>query len=452
LFTRVFVSFWAAIVLIATGAAGVTALNFLADTDYVAAVTREAEEVLRFEGLPALRRWLIQRNLTQKEQRTFIVDVYDREILGQALPHPPRGPPPPPPGFGGPPPHEAPGFGRHPERARIYATDGTSYFVLFHPPPRRGPFSPPFSLPVRAMLLTLALGISGLISYLLARSISTPVQQLQQTARKLSSGRLNSRVPAVVVARGDEIGILGREFDAMSERLSAVIAARQRLLRDISHELRSPLARLQMALGLARQDPATTTEQLARIEREAARLDRLIDQVLEYARLDRDPATMSFEEVDLTELIRQIAYDARFESQRPADSLTFDHPNESVLIDADVQLVHAAIDNVVRNAQIHAGERSPIEIKLTVDAASELITLTIRDYGPGVPDAELHRIFEPFYRAGRLDAGHTSAEGTGIGLAVTARAISLHNGKVTADNADGGGLRITITLPGNRLR
>jgi two-component system sensor histidine kinase CpxA len=140
---------------------------------------------------------------------------------------------------------------------------------------------------VRLGLLALALGISGLVSYGLARTISTPVRRLQSAAHTLSAGNLGARAGPVVAGRRDEIGVLGREFDSMAERLSALIAARQRLLRDISHELRSPLARMEMAIGLARQDPASTPEQIDRIAREAERLDRLIGHILDYARLER---------------------------------------------------------------------------------------------------------------------------------------------------------------------
>jgi signal transduction histidine kinase len=343
-------------------------------------------------------------------------------------------------------PGEGPSHGgpHGPPGSLIRATDGTPYRVLFDPPPRLGPFSPPFSWSVRLGLLALALGISGLVSYWLARTISTPVRRLQTAAHSLSAGNLDARAGPAVAARRDEIGVLGREFDSMAERLAALIAARQRLLRDISHELRSPLARMEMAIGLARQDPASTPEQLDRIEREAERLDRLIGHILDYARLERDPATFTFEDVDLPELIRQIVHDAEFESQSPPGRLRFTC-DDTVTLRGDPHVLHAAIDNVVRNALIHGDERLPIKVSLTVDA--EHIHIAIRDHGPGVKEADLTRIFEPFYRAGSLDSKHVSTEGTGVGLAITQRAVALHGGRVIAHNADGGGLLVTITLP-----
>lgn len=474
IFTRVFLSFWATILLIATTAVTVTAVNFAASDRDPASLTKQAADVLEREGLPALRLWLAEKNRRAVGRRILIIDATGRDIAGQKLPHGrPRShswrdggprdahPPPfekgPPPddenhgsGFGPPPPHGPYGPGAFggpggflPGRT-IHASDGSTYRVIFDPPPRRGPFSPPFSWPVRGLLLALAIAISGLISYLLARSIASPLQDLQAATRSLSTGNLNARANAKVAARKDELGSLARELDSMAERLSALISARQQLLRDISHELRSPLARLQMALQLIRQDTTSAPSQLERIEREAARLETLIDQVLEYARLERDPSTLNFEAVDLVELVRQIVHDAIFESQSAPDRLRFSHP-DSVLLHADPNLLHAVIDNVLRNALLHGGETSPIDIAVT-DTAGE-ITIAVRDHGIGVPEGELQRIFEPFYRVVDTISQKARNEGSGIGLAIAARAIALHGGRITAQNGAGGGLIVTMTLP-----
>jgi len=247
-----------------------------------------------------------------------------------------------------------------------------------------------------------------------------------------------------VAKRKDELGALGREFDSMAERLGALIAARQRLLRDISHELRSPLARMEMAIGLARQEPASTPEQLDRVQRESERLDQLIGHILEYARLERDPATLTFEELDVAELVRQIVHDAEFESQSPPGRLSL-ASEETVKMRGEPQVLHSAIDNVVRNALLHGDARMPIKVTLSDD--TDAVRITVRDHGPGVPEEDLPHIFEPFYRAGAVDSKHVSTEGTGIGLAITQRAAALHGGEVSACNADGGGLMVTITLP-----
>jgi two-component system, OmpR family, sensor kinase len=328
--------------------------------------------------------------------------------------------------------------------AILRGMDGAVYRMVFDPPPQRGPFSPPFAWWVRAILLGLALAVSGLVSYLLARSISTPVRRLQAVAHTLSAGDLDARAGAEVTRRKDELGVLGREFDSMADRLSSLIAARQRLLRDISHELRSPLARMEMAIGLARQDPGSTAEQLDRVERESGRLDQLIGHILEYARLERDPATFTFEELDVADLVRQIVHDAEFESQSPADRLRVTS-DDTVTMRGDPSVLHSAIDNVVRNALLHGDRQQPIEVMLSNDA--DAVRIAVRDHGPGVREEDLPHIFEPFYRAGAKDSNHVSTEGTGIGLAITQRAAALHGGDVSARNADGGGLVVTITLP-----
>ena len=504
-FTRIFLSFWAVIVLMAASVAAVTAIDFAAAADRPSTIIRAATEALDRDGLDGLRVWLAERNRSRPKQRTLIVGPDGKEILGQRLPilrfgmrgageRPPGAPagqglgpdtgpvtspepgsmqegsaafgPPPPPNFeqGSPSERERPSATRRwlfamdmlasgPEGPRwmpaiIRGSDGSIYRVIFDPPPTRGPLSPPFSWWVRASLLGVALALSGLVSYLLARSISTPVRRLQTAAHTLSAGNLDARAGPEVTKRRDELGTLGREFDSMAERLSALIAARQSLLRDISHELRSPLARMEMAIGLARQEPASTHEQLDRVQRESERLDQLIGHILEYARLERDPSMVKLEDVDVAELTRQIVHDAEFESQSPPGRLRL-ASDDTVLTKGDAQVLHSAIDNVVRNALLHGDPRLPTVVEVANDVAANVVRISVRDHGAGVREEDLPHIFEPFYRAGAKDSKHVLSEGTGIGLAITQRAAALHGGGVAARNADGGGLIVTITLPGN---
>jgi two-component system, OmpR family, sensor kinase len=432
LFTRVFIAFWIAILAFVVVATAITAVNFAADDNDPRIVTRDAANVLREEGLEGLETWLKARNAKHPGQRTLVIDASGRDILGQPLPRRarPRLP------DGGPrPPHGPPG-------AIIHAEDGTAYAVRFDPPPRRGAFSPPFSGLARAVLLALAIAISGLVSFLLARSISRPLEDLQRTARTLADGQLEARTSPGVAARGDELGALAREFDTMAERLAALVAARQRLLRDLSHELRSPLARLRMAVDLARQPGADPARELGRIEREGGRLERLIAQILEYARLERDPATLERRSVDVIEILRQVVHDAEYESQSAPGRITLNAPAAAAELRADPRLLHAAFDNVLRNALLHGGSGA-IEIDVRDDATAVMVLM--RDHGPGVPAAEIGRIFEPFYRV--HDEGAAAPKGSGIGLAVAAKAVQLLGGELVAENAPDGGLRMTFVLP-----
>lgn len=441
LFPRVFISFWLAILSFAVAAAAVTMINFRAENSDPRAIMRQAAVVLQEKGRAGLASWLAARNARYPKQRTLVIDQSGREILGQRLPRRMSGILPPP---GRMPP---PGDMRGPPGSRIFADDGSVYVVFFDPPPRRGPFSPPFSPQAQLGLLAIAILISGAVSYLLARSISRPLVRLQATARTLAAGQLEERTPADVAARGDELGSLAREFDSMAERLAALIAARQQLLRDLSHELRSPLARLQMAVGLARQAGCGPAAQIERIERESGRLEVMIAEILEYARLERDPSTLRLEEVDLVALAEQVAHDSQYESQSGPDRIRIHcqpegHP-AAFRLRADPQVLHAVLDNVVRNALRHGGDGA---VEVLLAATSGEVRAVVRDHGPGVPAEDLQRIFEPFYRVSHQRPG-PGVRGSGIGLAVASKATQLHGGRIVAENADGGGLRVTISLP-----
>ena len=472
LFTRAFLFFWAAIVVFAMTTAAVTAVNLAADAAEPQRLARQAQAVLDAGGRPALERWLAAHNLTLdgSGRRVLVLDSYGGDILGQRRPRfspgPDAGPMP-----SGPlsapadvdvPPPDASGMTSPPDRPpfvrgsrlppdislfpRLVAKDGTVYVLMFDPPPGRGPFSPPFSRATILALLLIALAVSGLVSYAFARSMSRPLERLQATARRLAGGDLAARASARDAARRDEIGVLARELDAMAGRLSALIDARKQLLRDMSHELRSPLARLQMAVGIARQPGADEARQLERIERESERLEKLIADILDYARLERDPSTLERETVDVIELVRGVLRDAEFEFQAPAGRIVLSlepeaRPGGSLLPNADPAILHTAVDNVVRNALLHGGS-GPIEVSVATNAGE--LAITVRDRGPGVPPRDLERIFEPFYR---VATDGPRAEGHGVGLALAGRAAGLHGGRVVAENAEGGGLRVRITLP-----
>jgi signal transduction histidine kinase len=288
---------------------------------------------------------------------------------------------------------------------------------------------------------------AAVVCYALARYLAAPIRRLRAATRRLAQGDLAVRVGPLAGHRRDELGELGCDFDFMAERLESLVATQRRLLRDISHELRSPLARLNVALELGREQQTTGTPvSLDRIEEEAERLDELIGQLLVLARLEgggQEPARTA---VALDQLVREVAADADFEAAGHNRRVRIDHCDKCT-VDGSVALLRSALENVMRNAVRHTADGTDVEASLRqiTDETSACAMLEIRDHGPGVPDAALERIFEPFYRVS--DARDRETGGTGLGLAITEQAIRFHGGKVSATNAPDGGLIVRIELP-----
>lgn len=294
-----------------------------------------------------------------------------------------------------------------------------------------------------ALLALAALLASLAVSAVLARHFSQPIRKLQDAFLAASKGELGVRVAQVMGRRRDEIGELGREFDGMAQQLQQLVGSQQRLLHDVSHELRSPLARLQVAVGLARQKPAQAEAALARIEREAERLDMLVGEILTLARLEGQTPQRGEDYVDIVELLDSVVEDARFEAEGSERRVVFTTGVEGELvIRARGELLHRAVDNVLRNALRHSPPQSVVELNLSRDAASRALHITIADAGPGVPEAELAAIFEPFHRGET-----TSGSGYGLGLAIARRAVEAHGGRMWAHNRASGGLEVHIELP-----
>ena len=225
----------------------------------------------------------------------------------------------------------------------------------------------------------------------------------------------------------------------MAQQLQSLVLAQRRLLHDVSHELRSPLARLQAAIGLARQDPAKLEPSLERIEREAIRLDEMVGEVLTLARLESGTAAPAKDKVDLGHLVASIAEDARFEAQASGRRLSF-RGNGDVSVIGNAELLHRAVENVVRNAVKFTREGTAVEVELR--SARDAAVISVRDHGPGVAPAELEKVFDPFYRG----EGASGATGFGLGLAIARRAIDAHGGTIRASNAPAGGLQVEIEL------
>jgi signal transduction histidine kinase len=272
--------------------------------------------------------------------------------------------------------------------------------------------------------------------------VSKPVVRLQASARSLAAGNLEARAGEDFSKRRDELGVLARDFDTMADHVRNLVASKEALLRGMSHELRSPLARLRVALGLARRDGADLTRQFDRIELEAERLDALIGQMLQFSQLRAVEPTLPRTPIDLTSLLSEIVEDARLEASA-ANKFVEWVPGAAVLIEGDHDLMRSAVENVLRNAVRFTSEGTAVVLSLACDGAYARIL--IEDRGPGVPEAELQRIFEPFYRV--AESRDRDSGGTGLGLAITGRIIPLYGGDVAASNRAGGGLSVAMRLP-----
>jgi two-component system sensor histidine kinase CpxA len=327
-------------------------------------------------------------------------------------------------------------------RQGLTASSGTRYTLVAFLPPS-GPFGPG-GVPGLGILIGII--SSGLVCYLLARYLTAPVVRLRAATQRLAAGDLSARAGGLGARRRDEMAQLVRDFDTMAERLEAAVQAQSRLLNDISHELRSPLARLNVASALAHQRAGSEAHSaLERIDLEAERLNELIGGLLTIARLDSGNDARQKSPILLGELIEGIAADANFEAQGRncgVESLI----KEDCLVSGAPILLHSAIENVVRNGARYTREGTKVLITLeqSHNVPSEAL-ISIADSGPGVPEEALDKLFRPFYRID--DARGRLTGGAGLGLAITERAVRLHGGTVKASNRPEGGLLVQIRLP-----
>jgi two-component system sensor histidine kinase CpxA len=322
------------------------------------------------------------------------------------------------------------------------------YTIVMELPPGPRVFFGPWGIPVPGLII--AVISSGLVCYLLSWYLTKPVVRLRAATRQLAAGDLTARAEAPSLRRRDEIAGLIRDFNTMAERLETLVKAQSRLLNDISHELRSPLARLSVALGLARQRSGPeSASMLERIELEASRLNELIGRLLTLARLEDGEQGVSRLPVPLDQLVLNVSEDAEFEAQARHCHVRSEIPagKENWDVHGEASLLHSAVENVVRNAIRYTHEGTTVEIYLeraeTPDGPEAIVT--VADGGPGVPPDALKRIFLPFYRLD--DARGRMTGGVGLGLAITERTVRFHGGWVGASNRTEGGLEVEIHLP-----
>lgn len=306
---------------------------------------------------------------------------------------------------------------------------------------------PPPPMWTRARVIRLGVFVlgSGVVCYGLAWYLTRPIGRLRRTAQRLAAGDLTARTGAKLGRLTDEIGGLARDFDAMAERIESLVTAQRRLFGDISHELRSPLARLRVALELARRKAGDEARPyLERIERDAERLDELVGQLLALSRLESEATLAESKTLDVAALTQEVAADADFEARAAGRAVVCRIASEDAHrpILGDEELLRRALENVMRNAVRHTPEGSSVDV--VVEAAEQCLRITVRDHGKGVPPDALEAIFKPFYRV--ETARDRASGGVGLGLAIAARAVRLHGGSIEAENLPDG-FRVTLALP-----
>ena len=297
--------------------------------------------------------------------------------------------------------------------------------------------TPPFTrwsfLPYYGLILV----VVALLCWMLAVNIVSPLRALAQTVERFGRGDLSARAGS---RRRDEIGDVSRAFDQMAERIETLLTAERRLLQDISHELRSPLARLSFAAELTKTAEDRNAA-AARITKEIARLTNLVDALVEVTRVEGDPSSRRVEEIDLDRLAQELIEAGRVEADARGCRLHFESAG-TMPVRGDQELLRRAIENVLRNAVRYAPDGSAIDVRL--ESAGGQAIISVRDYGPGVPDEMLPKIFQPFFR---VDGSRDSQTGgVGLGLAIAQRAVGAHHGRITAENA-APGLRVRMEIP-----
>jgi two-component system sensor histidine kinase CpxA len=289
-----------------------------------------------------------------------------------------------------------------------------------------------------------------LFCFWLTHHIVAPIQGIQSAARKVAAGDLSVRAPVEISERHDELAALAGDFDAMVERMSAFVRSQRDLLSTVSHELRSPLTRLIMSLTLLRKEsPLTSEELLQRMERDVERVDTLMAQLLTLARLETGLSSDGRNNVDLSQLLQEVVADGDFEAHSCGKFVRLQAEGGVVVEKADQQALRSACENIVRNAVRFTMPGTEVEVILKTEkmGTSSQAVLSVRDYGPGVPEELLQQIFQPFFRVKEPSADPRANNGTGLGLAIALEAIRQHRGTIIAANAHPMGLEVKIMLP-----
>ena len=451
LYWRAFLTFWCAMAIILVCGMLFTAtvawyrINSL-DGLNPASLTQDARQVARLQGRDGLARWVQAMDQRYSALKIYVLDTHDTEILGRTLParmhdwlsayraasdHSPQ----------------ADYLRPDPIGERVswwqpqllVLPDGSDLLMLFLPFDSSHWEVLGLS-PVALALLLFALAVTAPFCWALTRHVTAPLTQLRLATQALAAGKLDAHTPEKLAGRKDELGLLARDFNAMADRLKALVDTREQLLHNIAHELRSPLARLRLASELARRKDERQDVQLDRIERECERLDALVGSTLRLARVGALPEPS--DTLDLAAIVNDVVDDARFEADALHLNIVWEAP-PPVLVTGERDSLASAIENVLRNALRFAPAHSAIRVRLLANASEAC--LEIEDRGPGVPAQDLESLFEPFYRS--PSGKNTPGSGAGLGLSIAQAAIAAHKGTISARNLSPHGLSVRMELP-----
>ena len=400
----------------------------------------QAAEVLASGGKAALLSWLQNDAEIPADVSVYILDETSQDLLGRKLPdqytdfidefvtgHP-----------------TAPDSNFRNVRLapQLIDADGSTYAFLVLPKSISLWGSPATAIG----LLAAAILVIASVAWLIARAFSRPINELQLAVRELASGDIRARVPAAIAERGDELGALAADFNSMARQLTELIEGRENLLREMSHELRSPLARLQAAIALAAERNSLEQGERKRIDLEIGRMNRVIGEILHYSSLEASVAPKR-KLVRIDKLLRELVAVEEIEATDKGCSLKLNTDSDLVVV-GDPELLLSGFENILRNAIRYAPKDSVVSLSARSPDIDGNIVVKISDRGPGVAAQHLQNIFEPYFR---VSSGNHDQDSTGLGLAIVKRVFERHAGQVSARNRYGGGLSVVVHLPGAEL-
>lgn len=445
LFWKIFCSLWLTLLITATIAGGlvwqhnkerIEQMGVIADSPRADVSVNAFAKMLREEGLSALEKAIERRNSKHYGVLPLLIinDAGD-DILGRPVPRLII--------------DKARDAATNKQQKAVQqvSTPNGEQFLLFIPHRDLSTLRQENAHLRQVPLLRLLIALLGSLFFSLALAwyMTQPVRHLRQATNQFAAGKLGTRVLHKIGRRKDEIADLAKDFDHMAEQVERLVAGQKRLLDDVSHELRSPLARLQVAVEMIRQQPDKTNELMERIDKESQRLAALVGELLTLSRLEADVYDNEKDYFDINGLLQSIVDDAQFEAKSQNKRVAFNGLDE-ILINGSIELLRRAIENIVRNAVYHTPENTSVSIAIRHE--NNRITISVSDSGDGVDKDRLKDLFQPFVRINERKQ-NVKVPGYGLGLAIARQALEIHNGQIKAYNHEGGGLCIEMEFPAN---